>query len=182
MLFRYYPCAILSDWTGECTANSKASVCLKNTTNGFVYFSVVTTQTPLTYSVTNESPYTTDLEYGGVTIEVVCTSGRETQGDTFSIEPKQKLSFKLITTKACPKQQQHNVPVLFILLCVLVSIVTTGYLVCGVTYQYVTKGASGTELIPNVAFWRETPFLFRDGCLFVFCCLRSHRGESSNII
>ena len=186
LLFRYYPCAILSDWLGKCTESSKASVCLKNTTNGFVYFSVISTQTPLKYRITDKSPYTTDLVYGSVTVQVVCTSGRETQGDTFTLESKQKLSFKLITTKACPTQlrhpTRHNAPVLFILLCIVVSIGTTGYLVCGIGYQYVAKGARGTELIPNVEFWRETPFLFRDGFLFVFCCLRSYKGESSNII
>ena len=186
LLFRYYPCAILSDWKGECSVSSRASICLKTTTRGIVHFSVITTQTPLTYNITNKSPYTTDMLYGGVTVQVVCTSGRETQGDTFSLEPKPEFSFKLITTKACPTQQRHllghNPPVLFILLCVVVSIGTTGYLMCGVVYQYVGKGASGTELIPHVEFWRETPFLFRDGFLFVFCCLKSYRGESSSII
>ena len=52
--------------------SSRASICLKTTTRGIVHFSVITTQTPLTYNITNKSPYTTDMLYGGVTVQVVC--------------------------------------------------------------------------------------------------------------
>lgn len=42
------------------------------------------------------------------------------------------------------------------------------YLIGGIIYQKIIRGATGFELIPNFEFWLEFPLLVRDGC--IFCC------------
>lgn len=41
------------------------------------------------------------------------------------------------------------------------------YLVVGIAYQFKFKEARGMDLIPNLNFWKDIPFLMYDGCAFV---------------
>jgi len=49
----------------------------------------------------------------------------------------------------------------------LLGIILPIYLIGGVIYN-VRKGATGIELIPNIAFWKDLPALIKDGCSFTF--------------
>ena len=181
---RYYPCDILADWGPlACTVKERASVCLKNTTQKDVTnYATISTQDTITFRVINTEPYITEVSYTTetetTTIELKCTSGIETQGDTFiqlASSTIHNLKFSLVSKHACPIQltlHYGNPPVLFILLIVVGGVILLVYFLCGVFYQFFVKGATGIELVPHIEFWKETPYLFRDGFLFVFSCYR----------
>ena len=40
------------------------------------------------------------------------------------------------------------------------------YIVIGIIVNYKVKGARGVEMIPNWSFWKDMPFLLKDGFLF----------------
>ena len=42
------------------------------------------------------------------------------------------------------------------------------YCLAGMAYQYKVKQASGSDLIPNKAFWVGLPGLVMDGCKFTY--------------
>ena len=169
-------------------------MCLKNTTtNGATTYATISSQFNVDYYIVDKNPYTTEVryksEFGTTKIELKCTSGVETQGDTFTRLAGSgiwNLKFSLITRHACPIQlvsnYNRNLPVLFILLCAVGGVSLLVYFTCGVFYQFVVKGARGLEIVPNIDFWKETPYLFRDGFLFVFSCYRPFRNELSNVI
>ncbi|XP_013378914.1 uncharacterized protein LOC106150578 [Lingula anatina] len=102
-------------------------------------------------------------------ITLHCSPGKE--GEFIFIkedqDPSTKLStfqFSLTTKYAClPEHSLSLGSVLCIILLVLVII----YLVCGILFLKFVRGAQGAELIPNLDFWKDFPFLVRDGFYFV---------------
>jgi hypothetical protein len=59
--------------------------------------------------------------------------------------------------------------IIIVLLCIVVA-----YFVIGVLVMRFYKGARGVEMIPNLSFWKDFPFLLKDGFVFTFtawpCC------------
>jgi hypothetical protein len=47
--------------------------------------------------------------------------------------------------------------------------ITHGSLNCP-TLEGLVRGARGVEVIPNLSFWKDFPFLLKDGFLFTFTC------------
>lgn len=41
------------------------------------------------------------------------------------------------------------------------------YVVVGVIIKYVKFEGRGLDMVPNIDFWKDIPFLMRDGCVFV---------------
>lgn len=68
-----------------------------------------------------------------------------------------------------------GVPGIIILILLLVAVVA--YIVIGVLVMRFYKGATGIEMIPNLSFWKDFPFLLKDGFVFTFtawpCCPHS---------
>lgn len=95
----------------------------------------------------------------------------ETQGDEF------KVFLNLHTKYACVKS---GLSVGSILDIIFISLLVV-YLVAGILFNKYSKGATGKELIPNVNFWIDFPFLVKDGAVFSFQCCRSFcsRKQSS---
>ena len=188
---RYYPCGIMADW-GTCTVKERTSVCLRETTSKGVTYATIATQDTVKYNVVLTEPYVTEIIYRNgtetTTIRLKCTSGIETQADTFirlASSTSRHLRFMLTSKHGCPIQlapKYHNPPVLFILLCVLGGVTLLVYFTGGMTYQFCVKGAKGLEIVPHVDFWRETPSLFRDGFIFVFSCYRPFQQQLSHVI
>ena len=50
------------------------------------------------------------------------------------------------------------------------------YLVGGILFNKYKRGLSGSELIPNIGFWRDLPGLVKDGCVFSFNKVRALCG------
>lgn len=54
------------------------------------------------------------------------------------------------------------------------------YFIVGMSYMYFVKGARGLEVIPNVSFWKDLPYLLKDGFLFTISpCYK--RGDYEKI-
>jgi len=51
---------------------------------------------------------------------------------------------------------------------ITVLIIAVLYLIIGAAVQFKVKGARGLELIPNLEFWKDLPFLMKDGCVYTF--------------
>ena len=50
------------------------------------------------------------------------------------------------------------------------------YFVGGILFNKYRRGMTGTEVIPNIGFWRDLPGLVRDGCMFSFNKVRALCG------
>jgi hypothetical protein len=61
-------------------------------------------------------------------------------------------------------------------------IAAVSYLVVGIIIQAGVRGARGVEVIPNLSFWKDFPFLLKDGILFTFTwpCVRNRGGSYSS--
>ena len=151
------------------------------TTNGRTEFTVIGQKDNSKFEVEYREPYTTLLTYKYTRIYLICSQGVEMQGDTFSLGSDTYgiyHQFILVTNHACPTlraENRTNHPVIFILLCIFGGVAIVTYLVCGMFYQIYVKEAKKWEIFPNLGFWKETPFLIKDGFLLVFSCYRPFR-------
>jgi hypothetical protein len=55
-----------------------------------------------------------------------------------------------------------------LILLAIIALIT--YLVVGAIFKKVKYGATGIDLIPNVDFWKELPFLVKDGIIYAIRC------------
>lgn len=69
----------------------------------------------------------------------------------------------LKTAVACPIRTSLSGGTIFLLVLFAVAVVYVGF---GALYNWRVRGASGMELLPNAAFWREFASLVADGCRF----------------
>lgn len=75
-----------------------------------------------------------------------------------------------------PQQVDQFVLSVGAFLIMLVALLIVIYLVFGMVIKKFVYKSSGINLIPNIDFWMDTPFLFVDGLKFVFTC-----GRRSNV-
>ncbi|KAJ2652083.1 type II membrane protein [Coemansia sp. RSA 1250] len=61
-------------------------------------------------------------------------------------------------------------------------IVASLYLVVGVMYKYLVVRASGMDLIPNLAFWREFPYLCTDFAQHVWNMVSGRRRDGYSVV
>ncbi|XP_064392216.1 cation-dependent mannose-6-phosphate receptor-like isoform X2 [Halichondria panicea] len=54
-----------------------------------------------------------------------------------------------------------------VLICVVLGAVIL-YFIIGSIVMFQVKGARGIEVVPNYSFWKDLPFLIKDGFLFTF--------------
>ncbi|XP_064648499.1 uncharacterized protein LOC135500779 [Lineus longissimus] len=66
-------------------------------------------------------------------------------------------------------------------LCVIFAAVVIGYLIGGVVFMKVARGASGKEVVPNVEFWTDLPVLIKDGTFFLVNKATGKNGTYQNI-
>eukprot|EP01080_Neovahlkampfia_damariscottae_P001444 gene1444-12063_t len=62
-----------------------------------------------------------------------------------------------------------------LILLVIIGIIL--YLIIGVIFKKIKYGSKGLDLIPNIAFWKDVPFLIGDGIMFLFTCGRKQNKE-----
>lgn len=69
----------------------------------------------------------------------------------------------LKTAVACPVRQSLSGGTIFLLVFFAAAVLYVGF---GALYNWRVRGASGMELLPNAAFWRQFATLVADGCRF----------------
>jgi len=105
-------------------------------------------------------------------IYIICNTTADPGFITEIIEPTDPAmtcmyAIKFQSTYGCPSGGSGGIEVGWIFIIILIIVVFL-YLAVGVVYQWKKNHATGLELIPNHEFWRETPGLFKDGCLYAF--------------
>ncbi|KAI6650275.1 hypothetical protein LOD99_5954 [Oopsacas minuta] len=175
--YRYYPCKINSDWSQYgCTADNKPALCQKNHQDGSIYI-VGKLNTVSVKSLTKD---TFELSYeggfSGREGKVTLSCFQNSDEFKFDYEVYPTYFFSMSVENAC---KSGGIPggstggddggfALFIILVLASIFAVTTYIVGGMLFMYLHKKERGIGLIPNLAFWKDSPFLFRDGFLFTF--------------
>eukprot|EP00731_Ephydatia_muelleri_P004006 Em0002g182a len=88
--------------------------------------------------------------------------------------PSSKYSFTVHfdSTEGGSSSGGSPVGVVGFILISLIFVALIAYFVIGAIMMYTLKGARGIEVIPNIGFWKDLPFLIKDGVLFMLspCC------------
>ena len=185
--YRFYPCGVDTSWGGDC---AKGATTCQYSSNEQVYYSLGAIDS---YSITEVSTdeknqFITFFYQGGTdqrssTVTVFCDASVKDDVLTFIDEyPQLEYNLELVTSKICPGAPAPStgepvVPALFILVILVLFLAIVTYLVVGVLLMVFWKGARGFEIIPNLAFWKDLPFLFKDGVLFSFSYIPAARAH-----
>ena len=184
--YRFYPCGLTVPWgTGSCGAT--ATLCEYNV-YADEYYSLGETAK---FEIPEAVPIGTDsyivFMYSGGTEEresyvtVKCSTTGTNEFDLLEDFRNSQFFFEFKSPKACPvpvpANGRGNAPALFICVVLVLFLATITYLVVGVMLMVFWKGARGLEIIPNLVFWKDLPFLLKDGILFCFSCFPAMRSR-----
>ena len=182
--YRYYPCRVTEDWDQyTCNAANSPALCQKNS-DGSVY--LIGRLANVEIKVLTSSTF--ELTYSGGdggrigTVTLTCDQSSDSlkfDGEPFESVYLFSFSFKSACTRA-PAEQGGNAPAFFLILLIVSLIAAPTYVVAGVLIMYFYKKARGVELIPNIEFWKDFPFLLKDGFLFTFSCYPPFREWIGN--
>ena len=175
--YRYYPCKTSEDWSSsDCRVEDGPALCQwKADGSSYIVGTLASVSVmPLTAD-TFEMSYTGGfLDRNG---KVTITCFQTTDNFKFDSENYPTYFFSVgLNDDACTKVAANGEGedagfVLFILLILAGIFGVTAYIVGGVAFMYLHKKERGLALVPNLAFWKDFPFLFRDGFLFTFSCI-----------
>jgi hypothetical protein len=194
------PCGIVNNPTGKC-ATGEATFCQVGTGTSISNLGTCTLPDapPPTWSLYNGDPNqgvvvtfaNGDGGCGGTKTGVViylCDRshpGRGVVNGTVVESPSCTYTMTINTASVCPGSAGGGSPPkggisggwVFIII-LLVSIVL--YISLGCVYQRKKKGATGTESLPNIEFWRSFPGLVKDGLVFTWTKLRGLCGKKAD--
>ena len=173
--YRYYPCKASVSWgSSTCQVEDGPALCQQNSDS-----SLYMVGTLASVSVTSLTSDTFEMSYTGGyfgrngTVTITCF--QTTDNFKFDSENYPAYFFSLSLSDACTNGAASGGEdagfVLFILLILAGIFGVTAYIVGGVAFMYLHKKERGLALVPNLAFWKDFPFLFRDGFLFTFSCI-----------
>ena len=182
--YRYYPCKITETWKVDCTPATNAAICqFDQNFNQAVIVGKLNSAT--TTAVVNEKADTATftVTYGGGdsqrkgSVTVTCFQEKDTLTFDYEDYSSGTYYFKFDVQKACTRAssgaasaEPADGAALFITLIVVVIVAVAVYLVAGVLLMAFWKKETGLKLIPNLEFWKDFPFLLKDGFLFTFSC------------
>ncbi|KAI6650273.1 hypothetical protein LOD99_5952 [Oopsacas minuta] len=174
--YRYYPCKIESNWDDtECTVSKQTALCQEYHGSKYLIGRLNQVSVKLIKENTFELKYSGGSKSRTGTVTLTCFQN----SDSFAFVREESDPFRYYFSMSVSTACKNGVPggstggddggfALFIIL-VLVSIfAVTTYIVGGMLFMYLHKKERGIGLIPNLAFWKDSPFLFRDGFLFTF--------------
>lgn len=176
--FTYNPCYSYGE--GLC-ANVHA--CETNILNEILKYSIAFPGTEQIYIDTDDTPYVFYQGPGGKTtyIYLHCTSDDDvkatTEGDKLVYN---KYVFHLRSKHVCPagkipsadKSGPIGISIMFLLVFGVFFYFAMGMVVMRVKYN-----ATGVDLVPNLAFWKNLPILIKDGTLFLLTPCRRLAGS-----
>ena len=173
--YRYYPCTA-EDWgLYDCLARDGPALCQQNSDSSLY---VVGTLASVSVAALTEDTF--KMSYSGGYLgregKVTITCFQESDSFKFDSEDYPTYLFSLSLRDACTKTGaaagvDGGGFALFIILILACIFGVTAYITGGVAFMYFHKKERGIGLIPNLAFWKAFPFLFRDGFLFTFSCI-----------
>ena len=185
--YRFYPCGVDKAWGGDCDVGSTA--CQYSSQEALYHSLGAISQFTIIEVVTDATkPFITFFYQGGTagrssTITIFCDETAKADNLVFIDEyPQLDYNLELTTAKIClgapsPQGGEVSIPALFILVILVLFLATVTYLVVGTLLMVFWKGARGLEVIPNLAFWKDFPFLFKDGVLFSFAYIPAARSR-----
>ncbi|KAI6650272.1 Cation-dependent mannose-6-phosphate receptor-like [Oopsacas minuta] len=174
--YRYYPCTINADWDPDnCAIRNKPALCQENyEAVTYIVGKQETASVKIVSKDTFELTYTdgNDGRKGVVTLSCFQNSDEF----KFDYEEYPTYFFSMSVENACKSEGYPGGSTggddggfaLFIILVLASIFAVTTYIVGGMLFMYLHKKERGIGLIPNLAFWKDSPFLFRDGFLFTF--------------
>ena len=174
--YRYYPCVATVDWgVYYCLVAEGPALCQQN--EGNVIYVVGTLATVTVTALAGDS---FELHYEGGEfgregkVTVTCFQGSDSF--KFDSETFPTYYFSLSVKDACSRggvspSGDDGGFALFIILILASIIGVTSYIAGGVAFMYFHKKERGLGLVPNLVFWKDFPFLLRDGFLFTFSCI-----------
>ena len=182
-VYRFYPCGVDKPWTPEGLCTTADTACQHSVGEGLYYSLGQTNMFEIEEAISDGAKSYVKFLYSGGTdangvnrkslIKIVCSTNEELKFVT-EIEPVEYI-LEFSTPKACP--EGGNAPVLLIFVILVLFLAAVTYIVVGVMLMVFWKGARGFEIIPNLGFWKDFPFLFKDGFLFVFSCIPAARSR-----
>ena len=186
--YRFYPCGAVTAWdpNGDCVAGVAAC---QHSVSEDLYYSIgrVDMFSIEEAVLDGESSYVKFVYTGGspadagkreCSITVVCS---EEEQLTFQGEdPQLEYNLEFRTKRGCPVHGAPaggNAPALFIIVILVLFLAIVTYVVVGMMLMVFWKKARGFEIIPNWSFWKDLPFLLKDGFLFTFSCIPAVRAR-----
>ena len=172
--YRYYPCVATEDWGNGCYASDGPALCQQNS-DGSIY-TVGTLASATVKSLTGD---TFEMSYNGGylgregKVTITCLQG----SDSFKFDSETfptyyfSLSIDACSSGGVSPSGDDGGFALFIILILASIIGVTAYIAGGVAFMYFHKKERGLGLVPNLVFWKDFPFLLRDGFLFTFSCI-----------
>ncbi|KAL5506689.1 hypothetical protein EMCRGX_G008412 [Ephydatia muelleri] len=161
------------------TSSTQANVCQESTRPPLNQFNAGASPTwsiinstcfTITYSATTEGKTRTTI------VTFIRDPGVSKAAVGIAIETNAKYYFTITMPIEIAGESDISGYVGFILF-ILVIVACIAYFVVGAIIMYTFKGARGIEVIPNIGFWKDLPFLIKDGVLFAFRpCLSRSRG------
>ena len=179
--YRFYPCGVDVPWdiNGDCLTTDTACQYSRQE-NG--YYSLGKTESfTIEEAVLAEMDSYLKFKYTGGTAERLSTitvSCSKEESLTFLDEyPNLEYNLEFKTPRGCPESGGGNAPAFFIFVILTLFVVAVTYIVVGTLLMVLWKGARGLEIIPNLGFWKDFPFLLKDGFLFCFSCIPDVRSR-----
>ena len=182
--YRFYPCGVNTPWgTGSC--GTTATLCEYNVYANGYYSLGETDKFEIIEAVSDGINSYLEFAYSGGTegrasfVTVKCDTTGTNEFDLIGELNNMEFYFEFRSPKACPVPgpEGGSAPVLFIFVILVLFLAAVTYSVVGVMLMVFWKGARGFEIIPNLGFWKDFPFLFKDGFLFVFSCIPAARSR-----
>ncbi|CAL1530934.1 unnamed protein product [Lymnaea stagnalis] len=126
---------------------------------------------PAENSVTfnNSYSYNSDTKPRAINLKVICSS--EDSSFTFESETSLTYSFMLKTRFGCapaPAPSSGGGLSVGSVLVILFFVILLIYLIGGLLFLKFVRKAEGSEVIPNIEFWKDFPSLVKDGIMFTF--------------
>ncbi|KAK3578738.1 hypothetical protein CHS0354_010119 [Potamilus streckersoni] len=172
-IYHYNPC---NPMKVACSTDSKCAVCQQ--VNKDQNYSAGSQSSAVMAGDPDIGQLNITYQYNGRTsvVKIECDQSQE---GVFEPDPGEKelliYIFKLRTKYGCysypapPNSEPgHNGISIGSILVIIFFVLLLVYIVGGMLFLHYVRGAQGIETFPNLAFWKELPFLVKDGIVFVF--------------
>ncbi|XP_064392200.1 cation-dependent mannose-6-phosphate receptor-like [Halichondria panicea] len=180
----------------EC-GNTKKPVVICQIDHSTGSYVVVGASSSVVWAFANESDtnhFTVTYGHGDETVDVTLVGPIPRKGVVSVTVTSQDSSFvfskETTLTTALEYEFNANIPsgdtgvplgtVGIVLICLVLGAVIL-YFIIGSIVMFQVKGARGIEVVPNYSFWKDLPFLIKDGVLFMFQPCRSKKNTYSSL-